>query len=77
MIKLFHGSIFDSKCDLLIIPCDNTGGVTSKISDEIDLRNLPYFFDHSLGAGDVSFSENTGGISNASAVGYAASVDLT
>ncbi len=76
MIQLIKGSIFHSKCDLIVIPCNNMGGVTSSIQDELMVNDLPYFHKN-MSVGDVLFVENTGNFSNASMVGYAASVDVS
>lgn len=75
MIQLFQGSIFDSKCDLIIIPCDNFGYMTLSVEREIMRNNLPYPYQNTE-AGNISFVENVGSFSNASAIGYAASVDV-
>ncbi len=75
MIKLIKGSIFDSKCDLIIIPCDIFGGVTYSVQNELEINDLPYF-KKSIKIGDVHFILNTGSFSNASMVGYAASVNV-
>ena len=42
MIQLFQGSIFSSKCDLIIIPCNDMGGVSAVIqSHEVLGHNCP------------------------------------
>jgi hypothetical protein len=41
LIKLTLGSIFDKKCDVLIVPCNATGGVTSWVFSELKLNGLP------------------------------------
>ncbi len=74
MISLIKGSIFDSKCDLVIIPCDSIGGVTRSISKELMLNDIPYPH-NKMEAGDVHYIQYTGGFANASMLGYAASVD--
>jgi O-acetyl-ADP-ribose deacetylase (regulator of RNase III) len=74
MIKISKGSIFDSKCDLIIIPCNNAGGVTQSILKELMANNLPYY--KCANAGDVVFVENIKNFSNASVIGFAASVDV-
>lgn len=74
MIQLFQGNIFSSKCDLIIIPCNNMGGVTSSIKKELAMNDLPYL-NRPLETGEVVFIPNTGKFANASMVGYAASVD--
>ena len=42
MIQFFHGSIFDSKCDVIVIPCNAHGGVSASIAHELRLHGLPY-----------------------------------
>jgi hypothetical protein len=74
MLKFVKGSIFDSKCDLLIIPCNDNGGVTRSIQKELMVNNLPYFH-RSLHPGDIVFIENRSDFSNASMIGYAATVE--
>lgn len=75
MIQLIRGSIFDSKCDLIIIPCNNLGGVTASVEKQLALNNLPYISNRA-NAGDILFYENFGSFSNSSVIGYAASVDV-
>lgn len=74
MIQLFQGSIFNSKCDLIIIPCNNMGGVTNSIKKELAINDLPPL-NRALENGEVVFIQNTGNLANASMIGYAASVD--
>lgn len=74
MIQLIRGSIFNSKCDLIIIPCNSMGGVTRSIRNELVVNDLPYLH-KDVPAGDVVFIQNTSRFSNASVIGYAASVD--
>lgn len=75
MIQLFQGSIFDSKCDLIIIPCNNMGGVTSSIQRELAANDLPYL-NKAIKTGTVVFAQNSSKFANASMIGYAASVDV-
>ena len=75
MIQLLKGSIFDTKCDLIVIPCNNMGGITSTILKQLVINNLPYY-NKAIETGDVSFVEVLGGFSNASVIGYAASVNV-
>lgn len=75
MIQLIRGSIFNSKCDLLIVPCNNRGGVTGSILQELMVNNLPYLHKN-VPTGDILFVQNIGSFSNASMIGYAASVDV-
>lgn len=73
MVKLILGSIFDSKCDLLVIPCNNRGGIARSVSREILLNDLPVPR-LEMKPGEVCFLEVNGTFANASALGYAASV---
>lgn len=76
MIQFIKGSIFDSKCDLIIIPCNSSGGVSPEIQKELMVNDFPNF-NKELSAGGISFVENVGRFTNASMVGYAASVDIS
>ena len=72
MIHLTFGSIFDKKCDLLIVPCNKDGKVTSWVLSELKGKYLPL----PLGAiafGKVEFVE-TKFLANAEVIGFAASV---
>ncbi len=74
MLELIKGSIFNSKCDLIIIPCSNSGSVSWTILRELTGNGLPYYR-KAIPTGEVCFVQNTGTYPNASLVGYAASVD--
>ena len=74
MIDILQGSIFDTKCDLIIIPCDTTGSISKSFSNELAASNLPNFRKH-MPAGEVEIIENTGSFSSAQMIGYAATVD--
>lgn len=76
MIQLIKGSIFDTKCDLIIIPCNNMGKVTLSVQKELMANDLPYH-NKRIPSGDVLFVENSSSrFTNASVIGYAASVDV-
>lgn len=75
MVRLILGSIFDSKCDLLIIPCNDSGGITYSVSQEILSNDLPVPF-LQMRPGEVHFEELNGKFANASVLGYAASVSV-
>lgn len=75
MYELICGSIFERKCDLMIIPCNNTGGVTESIKKELMINNIP-FFPQKIALGNVIFQENNGDFANAKIVGFAASVNI-
>lgn len=74
MIQLIKGNIFNSKCDLIIIPCNSIGSVSGLVRNELMVNDLPYLY-RRIPVGDVLFVENIGSFSNASMIGYAASVD--
>ena len=74
MIKLINGSIFDSKCDLLIIPCDSYGNMTHAVREGLKMNGFPYKV-RPMELGDIYFVQNVSSFSNASIIGYAASVD--
>ena len=40
MIELRLGSIFDSKCDLLIIPCNSDGGISRWVFDNLRANSI-------------------------------------
>lgn len=73
MIQIIHGSIFDLKCDLLIVPCDSDGGVTSSVFTNLHERGLPTRLGR-IPYGKVHFRESK--YEFASTIGYAASVDF-
>lgn len=75
MIQVIKGSIFDSKCDLIIIPCNNNGGVRQTIKKELMVNYLPYY-NKQISQGDIFFIDKIDNFANASAIGYAASVDI-
>lgn len=69
MIKLIQGSIFDSKCDLLIIPCNQNGEVSVSVEESLLMHNL-YPYGRVFTPGDIDWNYTNTGV-----VGYAASVD--
>jgi hypothetical protein len=73
MIQIIHGSIFDAKCDLLIVPCDSGGGVTRAIRTNLRERGLPTRVGR-IPYGKVHFRESR--YEFASTIGYAASVEV-
>jgi hypothetical protein len=72
MINVHHGSIFDSKCDLLVVPCDSGGGVTRSVQGNLSERGLPTYVGR-IPYGKVHFRESNYEFANT--VAYAASVD--
>ncbi len=74
MIKLSQGSIFDKKCDLLVIPCDDGGGVTHWVLSNLKENGLP-FPPQNMSFGRVSFVDTNLKLENAEVIGFAASVE--
>ena len=74
MIEVYQGSIFNAKCDLLIIPCDNMGGISTSVWNGIKTNDVPRL-NRTMEVGEVVFIQNNGKFPNASMIGYAASVD--
>ena len=74
MINLKQGSIFSSKCDVLIIPCNNYCGVTKGIKQDLVSFNipLPAFY---MQPGEIRFVEGGANYSISSVIGFAASVN--
>jgi hypothetical protein len=72
MIKITQGSIFDHKCDLLVIPCNNGGSVTTSVFRELRNRHLPTEFG-GIPYGSVHFLSVK--YENACVLAYAASVN--
>ena len=73
MIQIYHGSIFDSKCDVIVIPCNTYGGVSASIAYELRLHGLP-FPRIDIETSSVTFVENISKFTSASVIAYAASV---
>ncbi len=74
MIKLINGSVFDAKCDLIVIPCDHAGGLTSFVAHAIESKGLPIHRTY-MQPGDVAYYSAQSNFANASVIAYAASVD--
>ena len=74
MLTIKPGSVFDDKCDLLILPCNNQGGVTGWVGHEIHQYDLPFPKQH-IPFGEVFFSSIQNSYAKADCVGYAASVN--
>jgi len=72
MIQIIHGNIFDSKCDLLIVPCNSSGGVTGTVFTNLYERGLPTLVG-AIPYGKVHFRESR--YEFASTIGYASSVN--
>lgn len=75
MLKLKEGSVFDEKCDLLVLPCDSGGGVTQWVQDEVMESELP-LPRKKIPFGRVLFLTTEARYTKADFVGYAASVNV-
>jgi hypothetical protein len=73
MINLTYGSIFDKKCDLLIIPCNSHGGVTKWVFSNLNENHLPSP-QTDIPFGSIVFKDTLSEIENAEVIGYASSV---
>lgn len=73
MIQLHQGSIFDSKCDLIVIPCDTMGYISTSIQKELFAHRLPVP-SQEVRTNGISFVENVSTFASASVVAYAAAV---
>ena len=74
MIKVSHGSIFDKKCDLLIIPCNTGGGITNWVFTNLKENGIP-LPEKDIPLGKVLFLNTRLHTENAEIVGFAASVE--
>ncbi|NMG77714.1 toll/interleukin-1 receptor domain-containing protein [Aromatoleum diolicum] len=74
MLKIKRGSVFDEKCDLIVLPCSSSGTVTSWVKREIEQNNLP-FPSGLIPFGQVRLLSTEARYTKADFVGYAASVD--
>ena len=74
MLKITCGSVLSKKCDLLLLPCNSSGGVTSWVDFEIRFNGLPKPRGK-IGFGSIQFRETNARYPIADYVGYAASVD--
>jgi len=74
MIKIKQGSVFDTKCDLLILPCDSEGGVTQWVENEIEQNKLPFTYKR-IPYGKCFFVSVDAVYPKADVIGYAASVN--
>lgn len=59
MITLKYGSIFDFDCDMIVIPCNNFGGIAFGLRKSLIERDLPFNIDP-IGAGNCLFTKVDG-----------------
>jgi O-acetyl-ADP-ribose deacetylase (regulator of RNase III) len=76
MLYIEYGSIFDSKCDLLILPCSSVGTITNWVRQEVDDHNLPRL-DREIPYGKVLFYDVYQQYEKSNYIGYASSVEGT
>jgi len=74
MIYIKHGSIFDEKADLIVLPCSSNGSVTPWVSREIEKNKIPLPSSR-VPFGKVFFYETNGKYRKSDGVGFAASVN--
>ena len=74
MIIIKHGSVFDEKCDLLVLPCDSGGSVTAWVEREVSNYNLP-LPSSKIPYGKVLFLESGVRYQKCNFIAYAASVN--
>jgi len=74
MLKIKRGSVFDEKCDLIVLPCSSVGSVTAWVRSEIEQNSLP-FPSAPIPFGHVRVLSTEAKYNKADFVGYAASVD--
>lgn len=73
MIKVKQGSVFDEKCDLIILPCSSNGNMTNWVMNEIKQNNLP-LTNMKIPFSSIEFISTENKYRKAYYVGYAASV---
>jgi len=73
MVKIKQGSVFDEKCDLIILPCSSNGNMTSWVTKEIVQNNLP-LPNFKIPFSSIEFFSTDNKYRKAYYVGYAASV---
>lgn len=75
MYELIFGDVFSEECDMIILPCNNLGGVTSTIRHQLDVNNVSYIQD-AISPGKVKFIE-TSKCKKAKIIALAASTNVS
>lgn len=75
MYELKQGSIFDEKCDIVIIPCNDSGGLSAPIRKDLISYGLPTSV-KACEPGQVIFEICPRHFTLSSVIGYSASVEL-
>lgn len=74
MIELISGSIFDKKCDIIIVPCNIYGEVSDTVFMHLETNKIP-FSPKPIQEGDIYFSDENKDFLNAQIIGFASSVN--
>lgn len=75
MYELIYDDVFSKSCDLIILPCNNLGGVTSTVKHQLENNNIPYI-QEAISPGSVHFIEALK-CEQAKIIGLAASTNLS
>lgn len=75
MYQLKQGSIFDQKCDIVIIPCNNYGDLSDGIKEDLISYGLPSSI-KVPSLGKVTFEKSPKHFTLSSIIGYSVSVEL-
>lgn len=75
MYQLKQGSIFDQKCDIVIIPCNDYGGIAPSVKRDLIAYGLPTAISKSS-SGQVTFEICPKHFTLSSVIGYSSSVEL-
>lgn len=75
MYQLKQGSIFDQKCDLVIIPCNNYGGIAHSVENDLVGYGLPTSISIS-NYGKVTFEICPKHFTLSSTIGYSPTVSI-
>ena len=74
MLRIKEGSVFDEKCDLLVLPCNSAGGVTQWVQDEALENDVP-LPKGKIPFGRVLFLSTEASYAKADFISYASSVN--
>jgi len=56
MYELIYGDVFSKTCDLIILPCNNLGGVTGMVRQQLEINHISYT-QEAVSPGKVRFVE--------------------
>lgn len=75
MYELVNGDVFSRECDMIILPCNNLGGVTSTVGRQLEINNVTYN-QEVISPGKVKFIE-TPNCKKAKVIALAASTNVS